>query len=89
GQNPLQLAIQQGTQISQVIGPMGAAGAVRALGGAFFGALNPVNLAVMGVLGGLGLLMQHLRSGRDEVLSLSDAMSQLETSTGDWQRALQ
>lgn len=89
GQNPLQLAIQQGTQISQVIGPMGAAGAVRALGGAFLGALNPVNLAVMGVLGGLGLLMQHLRSGRDEVLSLSDAMSQLETSTGDWQRALQ
>lgn len=30
GQNPRQLAIQQGTQITQVIGPMGAAGAARA-----------------------------------------------------------
>ena len=34
GQNPFQLAIQQGTQITQVIGPLGAAGAFRALRGA-------------------------------------------------------
>ena len=44
GQNPLMLAIQQGTQVSQVIGPMGAAGAVKALDTAFMATINPVSL---------------------------------------------
>jgi len=44
GQNPLQLALQQGTQISQVIGPLGAAGAVKALDTAFMATINPVSL---------------------------------------------
>ncbi len=62
GQNPLMLAVQQGSQISQVIGPMGAAGAVKALGAAFVGMLSPVNLAVYGSIAGLALVTQWLVS---------------------------
>ncbi|WP_158972006.1 phage tail length tape measure family protein [Chachezhania sediminis] len=58
GQNPLQLALQQGTQITQVIGPMGAAGAVRALGTAFLSLLSPVNIVTLGVIAGGAALAQ-------------------------------
>ncbi|MFV0303557.1 MAG: phage tail length tape measure family protein, partial [Paracoccus sp. (in: a-proteobacteria)] len=52
GQNPLQLALQQGTQISQVLTQMGGGvGALRALGSAFVGMLNPISLATIGVIG--------------------------------------
>ncbi|TCV66276.1 phage tail length tape measure family protein [Neorhizobium sp. S3-V5DH] len=47
--NPLQIALQQGTQISAVLGPMGAAGAVKALGAAFLSVLSPVSLLVIGL----------------------------------------
>lgn len=87
GQNPLQLAIQQGSQITQVIGPMGAAGAVRALGGALLGMLNPVNLVTFGIIAGGAALVQWAMSGEeaasaaermaDEVKLLGDAMTAL------------
>ncbi|BAQ18302.1 phage tail length tape measure family protein [Methyloceanibacter caenitepidi] len=47
--NPLQVALQQGTQISAVLGPLGAAGAAKALGAAFVSVLSPLSLAVIGV----------------------------------------
>ncbi|WP_322895175.1 MULTISPECIES: phage tail length tape measure family protein [unclassified Yoonia] len=85
GQNPLQLALQQGTQISQVIGPMGAAGAVKSLGAAFLGMLNPVSLVTIGTIAGGAALFQYaqgaLAAGRDsrtfeEILdSLSESVS--------------
>lgn len=50
GQSPLLVAIQQGTQIGQVLGPMGAAGAAQALGSAFLSLLSPVNLLTIGTL---------------------------------------
>ncbi len=90
GQNPLQLAIQQGSQISQVIGPMGATGAVRALGGALLGMLNPVNLATFAIIAGGAALAQWAMSGEesksaaeslaDEVKELGDAMETLRNA---------
>ena len=65
GQNPLMLAIQQGTQISQVIGPMGAAGAVRALGSAFLALLSPVNLVTLGVIAGSAALVNWMTAAED------------------------
>lgn len=51
GQSPIQLAMQQGTQISQVLTQMGGGvGALRALGGAFIGMLNPISLATIGFI---------------------------------------
>ncbi|MFG5381049.1 phage tail length tape measure family protein [Yoonia sp. R2-816] len=95
GQSPLLLALQQGTQITQVIGPMGAAGAARALGGAFLGMLNPLSLLTLGVIGGGAALFQYAQSAlaaRNDVVdleevidSLDDAMSNLQ-STGNASR---
>lgn len=48
--NPLQIALQQGTQISAVLGPMGASGAVRALGEAFLSVISPVSLVTIAVV---------------------------------------
>jgi lambda family phage tail tape measure protein len=50
GMSPLQIALQQGTQLSAVLGPMGAAGAVRSLGAAFLSVISPVSLLVIGVV---------------------------------------
>ncbi|MGV8949695.1 MAG: phage tail length tape measure family protein [Cypionkella sp.] len=65
GQSPMQMAIQQGTQITQVIGPMGAAGAARALGTAFMSLLNPVNFATYAVLAGGAALIQWAMGAGD------------------------
>lgn len=48
--NPLQIALQQGTQISAVLGPMGASGAVRAIGQAFLSVISPVSLVTIGLV---------------------------------------
>ncbi|SMF65968.1 Phage-related protein [Xaviernesmea oryzae] len=48
--NPLQIALQQGTQISAVLGPMGASGAVKALGEAFLSVVSPVSLVTIGIV---------------------------------------
>lgn len=80
GQNPLQLAIQQGTQITQVIGPMGAAGAVRALGGALIGMLNPVNLITIGAIAAGAAFAQWLSSAEEDVKSVEDALSDLDSA---------
>lgn len=50
GQSPLLIALQQGSQIGQVLGPLGAAGAAQALGSAFLSMLSPVNLLTIGVI---------------------------------------
>lgn len=65
GQNPLTLALQQGTQISQVIGPMGAAGAVRSLGSAFMGMINPISLVTIGTIAGVAAFSNWARSAGD------------------------
>lgn len=86
GQNPLQLAIQQGTQITQVIGPMGASGAVKALGGALISMLSPINLVTLGVIGGGAAMIQWLTSAQDEAMSLEDAMGKLSKSMEAYQK---
>tara|TARA_A100001391_G_scaffold50885_1_gene30946 strand:- start:26954 stop:29257 length:2304 start_codon:yes stop_codon:yes gene_type:complete len=69
GQSPLLLALQQGTQVSQVIGPMGAAGAVKALGSAFLSVISPVSLLTIGVIAAGAAAFQYFSSvltdGRD------------------------
>ncbi|WP_425072591.1 phage tail length tape measure family protein [Sagittula sp. S175] len=72
GQNPLQLAIQQGTQITQVIGPMGAAQAVKALGSAFMGMLSPVSLITIGAIAAGAAVTQWLTGSAEEAKSFED-----------------
>ncbi|MDK3072772.1 phage tail length tape measure family protein [Sedimentitalea sp. JM2-8] len=81
GQNPLQLAVQQGTQITQVIGPLGAGGAVRALGTAFLSLLSPINLVTLGVIAGGAALVQWFTEAGDEVASFDDALADLKATS--------
>lgn len=77
GQNPLVLAIQQGTQITQTLGNAGAAGAVRMLGAAFVQALNPLNLITLGVIAFGAAAIQALFSASEEAMGFDDALADL------------
>ena len=74
GQSPLQLAMQQGTQIAQVIGPMGAAGAARMLGAAFTSMLNPVMLITVGSIAAGAAMFNWLREAWPEAVELDEAL---------------
>ncbi|MBB4391487.1 phage tail length tape measure family protein [Bradyrhizobium sp. ERR14] len=87
GQSPFTVALQQGTQISQVLGPGGATGAVSLLGAAFKSLISPTSLATIGVialggaaaqyigkaLGGVGDLDDRLKVHGELIASLKDA----------------
>lgn len=60
GQSPLTIALQQGTQISQVLGPLGAAGSAKALGGAVLSMLSPVSLLTIATIGLSAAVIQWL-----------------------------
>ena len=77
GQNPLQLAIQQGAQITQVIGPMGAAGAAGALKAAFIGMLSPINLITVGLIAAGAAAIQWLTGATEDARSFEDAVADL------------
>ncbi|MGK8234056.1 phage tail length tape measure family protein [Roseovarius sp. MS2] len=79
GQNPLTLAIQQGTQITQVIGPLGAAGAFRALGGAVLSMLSPINLITIAALAATATVVNWFTSASEEGESFADTVEALET----------
>lgn len=66
GQSPFLIALQQGSQIGQVLGPMGAAGSVRLLGSAFASLLSPVNLIAIGAVAAGGALYQLLSETQTE-----------------------
>lgn len=59
GQSPFTVALQQGTQISQVLGQSGATGAVALLGSAFASLLTPTSLATIAVIALGGAAVQY------------------------------
>lgn len=59
GTSPFTIALQQGTQISQVLGQAGAGGVVRALGAAFVSIVNPISLASIGIIALTGFAVQY------------------------------
>jgi hypothetical protein len=87
GQNPLQLAIQQGTQITQVIGPMGAAGAAKALGGAFIGMLAPINLITIGAIAAGAAVIQWLIGAGEEAATFEERIENLERAVSAYRSA--
>lgn len=74
GQNPLQLALQQGTQISQVLGPLGAAGSAKALGGALLSMLSPVSLLTIATIGLGAAAVQWLMSINEKGPTAEEAL---------------
>lgn len=89
GTSPLTVALQQGTQIAQVLGEQkgGAAGAVKALGSAFASVVSPISLATIGIIalggaaiqyisetiGGVESVDDHLKAHADLIKQIKDA----------------
>jgi hypothetical protein len=59
GQSPFTVALQQGTQISQVLGQSGATGAVGLLSSAFKSLISPTSLATIGIIALGGAAVQY------------------------------
>ncbi|WP_438748413.1 phage tail length tape measure family protein [Pararhizobium sp. O133] len=74
GMSPLQIALQQGTQISAVLGPMGAAGAVKSLGAAFMSIVSPVSLATIGIIAGGVAAAQYFAGTSKETSKAEEAL---------------
>lgn len=90
GTSPLQIALQQGTQISAVLGGQGATGAVTALRGAFASLISPVSLVTIGLIAAGGAAVQYFGSmldgGEDsaeELKKQSDLIRQVAKDWGD------
>lgn len=74
GQSPLTIALQQGTQLSAVLGQQGLTGVVKTLGAAFLSIVNPVSLITIGVVGlaaaGIQAFMNMQHSAEDSTDAL-------------------
>lgn len=66
GASPFTIALQQGTQISSVLGGQGARGAVAALGGAFASLVSPVSLVTIGLITAGGAAVQYFAGLSDD-----------------------
>ena len=76
GQDPMQLAIQQGTQINQVWGDMGikGKGAFKVVGSAIMSMLSPINLITIASIAAAGAMASWFASGKEEAASLEDKL---------------
>lgn len=91
GQNPFMLAMQQGTQVSQVLNQMGSGTrVVRSLGAAFMSMISPVSLATIGIIAGGAALAQwgiSALGAESDTRSLDDALDDLSGSLDEYTRA--
>ena len=89
GQNPLQLAIQQGSQINQVLASMGEEGkkaksVASVVGGAIASMINPMSLLTLGLIAGSAALVNWATSASSSsgtAEGFKNAVSELKDST--------
>lgn len=86
GQNPMMLALQQGTQITQVFGQLRAAGQKigPAVAGAFTQLLNPMSLVTLAAIAGAAALVQwgmKTLSAGENTAKLAEATEALDDAT--------
>jgi len=80
GQSPLLLAVQQGTQVSQVLNMMGdRASILSTLKSGFASMINPVSLATIGIIAGGAALAQWAMSAFDAEDATESLKRQLDT----------
>nr|WP_269145093.1 phage tail length tape measure family protein [Pseudosulfitobacter pseudonitzschiae] len=90
GQNPLQLAIQQGTQITQVFGNTGAAQAGMMLKQALVSMISPLNLITIGAIAGGAALFQWATSAgsaNDEADDFEKQLEDLDAAISDYAKS--
>lgn len=89
GQNPLTLALQQGTQLNQVFAQMGSGRQVlRGIASGFMGMINPVSLATIGIIAGGAALVQWIgsaSSAKDEAADLNDRLLEVRETMASLQ----
>lgn len=88
GQSPLLIALQQGGQITQVLGQNGAAGAVGLLSSAFASLISPVSLVTIGLIAAGGIAIQYFGkllsdSGKAE-LTLEEQATLIQQVAKNW-----
>lgn len=84
GQSPMMLALQQGTQVSQVLNQMGGTGtsALRTLGTSFLGLISPMNIATIGIIGFGAAAIQWLMSLQTPTKTFDERLRELEETLG-------
>lgn len=89
GQNPLMLAMQQGTQVTQVFQQMQTSGIGLGAGlrTALMGMVSPLSLITLGAIAGGAALLQWAMSGVEGALSLDDAMEALKEGVSGYESA--
>lgn len=92
GQSPLMLALQQGTQVSQLLNQMGGRAAIlRGLASGFMSMVNPISLATIGTIAGGAALGQWAISAmrsEDAAESFKRQLDALATASGDMQKTV-
>ncbi len=87
-QNPLQLALQQGTQINQVFAQKGGhRSALAGVGAALAQMLNPMSLLTIGVIGFGAAAVQWFLAAREEARGLDEVLEDLDRSVAGLRRA--
>lgn len=75
GQSPIQLALQQGTQISQVLSTMGSGTQVlKGLAAAFMSVVSPVSLVTVGIIAAGAALVQYVTGVGNDIKSADDVL---------------
>lgn len=74
GMSPLQIALQQGTQISAAFGGQGAAGALRSMGAALVSVFSPLSLVTIGLTAAAAAAIQWVSSA-SKTESLDEAFA--------------
>lgn len=78
GMSPIQIALQQGTQLSAVFNEMGKGKAViQGIGAAFASIVSPVSLVTIGVIAAGAALLQYITSAGD-IKTADDLLKQHE-----------
>lgn len=92
GMSPLQIALQQGTQLSAVLGPMGATGAVKGLAAAFASVISPVSLVTIGVVAATAAATQYfmtfMEGSEETAKSLEEQAAVIQTVAARWGDAI-
>ncbi|TKA96222.1 hypothetical protein FAZ78_12640 [Cereibacter changlensis] len=80
GQNPFQLAMQQGTQLSAVLNQMGGRTAIlRTLASGFMMMVNPVSLVTIGVIAAGAAIVNWMSSGSEATMSFGEALNDADS----------
>ena len=75
GMSPLQIALQQGTQLSAALGEgAGLAGSAKALAAGFASVVSPVSLVTIALVAGAAALIEYAANGASKIPEVDDIL---------------